>query len=230
MAENTVVNKPEEKKGVCFYPDIEFNKRERRKTIVLAVILLFFLAGMGATIIAASIQNTENPMGWLSGALMIVMFVFAISLIPNAFKQYPVKNDPIIEIKQREIVINGETFKYSDVKEARLTITVEPVGKKEENEKFLDSLLSKEPPAHITANLDFAVPDKGTKLKTLYTTVADAYEALVALYQAGFKHYSIVYSMKKMAKKATYDIGQTKTETGSTLASLSKKERLKQLF
>ena len=79
-------------------------------------------------------------------------------------------------------------------------------------------------------HLDFAVPDKGTKLKTVYTTVADAYEALVALYQAGFKHYSIVYSMKKLAKKATYDIGQTKTESGNTLASLSKKERLKQLF
>ncbi|MBE5742270.1 MAG: hypothetical protein E7360_02990 [Clostridiales bacterium] len=224
------VTKPEEKKGICFYPDIEFNKRERKKTIVMAIILMFFLAGMGVTIILASLQNQADPMGWISGALMLVFFVFAVSLIPNAFKQFPIKNEPIIEVKQREVVINGEEYKYADVKEVRLTITVEPVGKKEENEKFLNSLLSKEPPAHITANLDFAVPDKGNKLKTVYTTIADAYEALVALYQAGYKHYSIVYSMKKMAKKATYDIGQTKTENGTTLASLSKKERLKQLF
>lgn len=228
MADKTT--ETNEKKGICFYPDIEFNKRERRKTLTLAAVLVVFLAGMGITIIAASLQNTSDPMGWISGALMLVMFVFAISLIPSAFKQYPVKKEPIIELKQRELVINGETFKYFDVKEVRLTITLAPVGKKEENEKLLNSMLDKEPPANVTANLDFAVPDSGNKIKTIYTTVADSYEALVALFQAGIKHYSIVYSMKKIAKKSTYDLGQTKTESGNTLASLSKKERLKQLF
>lgn len=219
-----------EKKSIFFYPDVEYNRRERKKAIVLACVLVIFLAGMGLTIIVGSLKNPTDPMGWVMGLLMILMFLFAISLIPQAFKQHPVKKDPIIEVKPKEIVIYGETFKYADVKEARLTITLGPVGKKEENEKFLNSMLDKEPPANLTANLDFAVKDKGNKTKTLYTTIADAYEALVALYQAGFKHYTIVYSLKKLAKKGTYDIGQTKTETGATLSSLSKKERLKQLF
>ncbi len=219
-----------EKKGICFYPDVEFNRKERKKTVVLAGVLIIFLLGMGISIVASSLSQEDAGMGMVSGLLMIVLFVFAISMIPSAFKQYPVKHEPIIEIKQRELIVNGETFKYADVKDARLTITLAPVGKKDENEKFLESMLGSEPPEHVTANLDFVVKDKGNKTKTVYTTIADAYEALVALYQVGFKHYTIVYSLKKLAKKATFDIGSRVTEQGETLSSLSKKDRLKQLF
>lgn len=224
------VEKPVEKEPVRFYPDVEFNRNERKKTIMLCAVLLFFLGGMGVSIIAAGIKNTENPLGWISGLLMVVLLVMVIAMLPSAFKQFPVKRIPLIELKPREITINGETFKQSDVKEVRLTVTLAPVGNKQENEKFLNSMLDKEPPANVTANLDFAVPGQKGKIRTVYTTIENGYEALLALYRAGYKHYSIVYSVKKLAKKATYDLGQTKTEDGKTLSSLSKKERLKQLF
>lgn len=224
------VEKAAEKAPVCFYPDVEFNKNERKKTIILCGVLLFFLCGMGVSIIAGALRNPDNASAWIPGLLMITLFVMVISMMPGAFKQFPTKRIPLITLKPREITINGETYKQSDVKEVRLTITLAPVGNKLENEKFLESILDKEPEAGITGNLDFAVPGPKGKIKTLYTTIENGYEALLALYQAGYKHYSIVYSMKKVAKRATYDLGQTKTEDGKTLSSLSKKERLKQLF
>ena len=224
------IETPVEKEPVRFYPDVEFNRGERKKTIILCIVLLFFLGGMGVSIIAGSIKNTENPMGWISGLLMVVLLVMVIAMLPSAFKQFPVKRIPLIELKPREIIVNGETFKQADVKEVRLTITLAPVGNKQENEEFLNSMLEKEPPKNVTANLDFAVPGQKGKIRTVYTTVENGYEALLALYQAGYKHYSIVYSLKKLAKKSTYDLGQSKTEDGKTLSSLSKKERLKQLF
>ena len=224
------VEKPVEKGAVNFYPDVEFNKNERKKTIILCGVLLFFLCGMGISIIASALQNPESSAGWIPGLLMVVLFVMVISMMPSAFKQFPVKRVPLITLRPKEITINGETFKQADVKEVRLTITLAPVGNKAENEKFLDSILDKEPEAGVTGNLDFAVPGPKGKIKTVYTTIENGYEALLALYQAGYKHYSIVYSMKKLAKRSTYDLGQTKTEDGKTLSSLSKKERLKQLF
>ena len=224
------VEKPAEKASVNFYPDVDFNKNERKKTIILCGILLFFLCGMGISIIASALKNPASSAGWIPGLLMVVLFVMVISMMPSAFKQFPVKRVPLITLKPKEITINGETFKQSDVKEVRLTITLAPVGNKEENEKFLNSILDKEPEAGVTANLDFAVPGPKGKIKTVYTTIENGYGALLALYQAGYKHYSIVYSMKKLAKRSTYDLGQTKTEDGKTLSSLSKKERLKQLF
>jgi hypothetical protein len=224
------IEKPIEKGPVHFYPNVEFNKSERKKTILLCGVLLFFLCAMGVSTIASSLQNPENSTGWIPGLLMVVLFVMVISMMPSAFKQFPTKKVPLVTVKPREITVNGETFKQSDVKEVRLTITLAPVGNKEENEKYLNSILDKEPTAGVTANLDFVVPGPKGKLKTVYTTIENGYEALLTLYQAGYKHYSIVYSMKKLAKKSTYDLGQTKTEDGKTLSSLSKKERLKQLF
>ncbi|MBQ7373258.1 MAG: hypothetical protein IJW64_01680 [Clostridia bacterium] len=230
--ENVTTNKPEQPKddGVNFYPDLAFNKKERKKTLVLSIILCIFLGGMGVTVFIPGLQNADNPMGWISGALMLFLLIFCISIIPGAFKQYPVKDEPIVTVTSKEITIMGVTYKHADVKNVRLTITVGAVGNKAENEKFLDSLVDKEPPANVTANLDFVVPDKKGKLTTVYTTVRDGYEALVALYKAGFKHYSIVYSLKKLARKSTYSIGNTKTSDGKPLSELSKKERKKQLF
>ena len=122
------VEKTTENKPVCFYPDVEFNRNERKKTIILCGVLLFFLCGMGLSIIVSAIQSPDNMGGLIPGILLVVLFVMIIAMMPSAFKQYPVKRIPLITLKPREITINGETFKQSDVKEVRLTITLAPVG------------------------------------------------------------------------------------------------------
>ncbi len=226
--------KDEETQSVKIYPDTAFNKKERRKSLTYGALLVVLMGGMGATIFIQGINNPETgTMGYLMGAIMLVFVVIFLSMIPSSFKQYPVDGKPLIEIYPKEIVINGERKKLSDVLEMRLTITLDSVGNKEENEKFVNSLLDKEPESHITGNIDFAVKHigkKGETSKTLYTTVADSYEALVALYQAGIKHYSIVYSLKKITKASRYNLGETLTEDGTKLSDLSKKDRMKQLF
>ncbi len=226
--------KGEETQSVKIYPDIAFNKKERRKSLTYGALLVILMGGMGATIFIQGLNNPETgTMGYLMGAIMLIFVVIFLSMIPSSFKQYPVDGKPLIEIYPKEIVINGERKKISDVLEVRLTITLDSVGNKEENEKFVNSLLDKEPESHITGNIDFAVKHigkKGETSKTLYTTVADSYEALVALYQAGIKHYSIVYSLKKIAKVSRYNLGETLTEDGTKLSELSKKDRMKQLF
>ena len=37
------IETPVEKEPVRFYPDVEFNRGERKKTIILCAVLLFFL-------------------------------------------------------------------------------------------------------------------------------------------------------------------------------------------
>ena len=218
----------EEVKTAKFYPDIEFNKRERRKTVIYGAILVFMLGGMGLIMFL-----NKETFTFLSGAIMLAMLVFAISMIPSGFKQYPVKNEPIIEVGAKEAVVNGKKIKISDIYEVRLTITLAPVGKKEDNEKFLDEIASQEPEKNITANLDLTmknpIDDKG-KEKNLYTTIANSYEALLAFYKAGCKHYRIIYSMKKLTRLSTYDLGDTVTESGLRLSQISKKDRVKQLY
>ncbi len=224
----------EEQQSVKIYPDIAFNKKERRKTLTYGALLLVLMGGMGVSIFVGGLKNPESgTVGYLMGAIMLIFVIVFLSMIPSSFKQYPVDGKPLIEIFPKEIVINGEKKKISEILEMRLTITLDSVGNKAENEKFVDSLLDKEPEKNVTGNIDFAVKaigKKGETTKTLYTTVADSYEALVALYQAGVKHYSIVYSLKKIAKTSRYNLGETVTEDGVKLSELSKKDRMKQLF
>ncbi len=233
-ADNAEVNETGEvkKATTAFYPDVAFNKKERKKTVMLSLLLIVLMGGMGLTIILGGIQNGGGSMSFISGALTLVCLIFAISMIPNAFKQYPTKNKPLIEVKPREIVINGTAVKISDIYQMRLTLTVDATGKKDEILQTLEALASKEPPRHTTGNLDFAVKDvKPDKPKTLYTTVADSYEALIAVFSAGVKHYDIVYAAKKQSIKSTYDLmNSSVTVDGTKLSDLSKKERRKQLF
>ena len=218
----------EEVKTVKFYPDIEFNKRERRKTLIYVGILIFMLGGMGLITILR-----QETVSFVSGAILLAFLGIGIAMIPSGFKQYPVKNEPIIEVGYKEVKINRRTFKISDIYEVRLTVTVAPVGTKEENEKTMEEIASSEPSRHMTANVDFTmknpVDNKGRE-REVYTTVADAYEALLALYKAGCKHYKIIYSMKKIVKVSTYDLGDTVTESGLKLSQISKKDRAKQLY
>lgn len=234
IAAEAVKEETTEKKTVKIYPDIAYNKAQRWKSLVYTLLLAVLMGGMGLTIFIQGLKTPDgNSLGYISGAVMLVFLVVIISTLPSTFKQYPVKGDPIIEFDSKEITINGEKKKLSEVLEMRLTITLEQVGNKEANEKYVDSILSAEPPKHVTGNLDFAVKHfgkKGESSKTLYTTVADSYEALVALFSAGVKHYSIVYSLKKISKVSTYNLGETTTEDGAKLSDLSKKDRMKQLY
>ncbi len=223
------VDEKHEKMNTKFYPDIAYNKKERRKTVVLATLLVVLMGGMGVTFFM-----TSQGLSIIMGAMLLVFLVMGIAMIPSAFKQYPTKNQPLIEIKGKEATINGTTIKLSDIYEIRLTYTVDSVGTKAENEQFLEEISKKEPEREATANLDFVLKNvpvgKKDKDKTLYTTIANGYEALLAFYMAGCKHYKIIYSLKKLVKLSTYDLGNTVVAGGTKLSNVSKKDRLKQLY
>ena len=156
----------EEQQSVKIYPDIDFNRKERRKSLIYGALLVILMGGMGASIFIQGLNNPESStVGYLMGAIMLIFVVIFLSMIPSSFKQYPVDGKPIIEITPKAITINGEAKKISDILEVRLTITLAPVGNKEENEKYVDSLLDKEPEKHMTGNVDFAVKAIGKRAK-----------------------------------------------------------------
>ena len=79
------VEKPVEKEAVCFYPDVEFNRNERKKTVILCGVLFFFLCAMGISIIISAIQTPDNSSAWIPGILMIALFVMVVATMPSAF-------------------------------------------------------------------------------------------------------------------------------------------------
>ena len=69
-ADNAEVNETGEvkKATTAFYPDVAFNKKERKKTVMLSLLLIVLMGGMGLTIILGGIQNGGGSMSFISGA------------------------------------------------------------------------------------------------------------------------------------------------------------------
>ena len=225
-SEEPVREKAKAPEGKKFYPDVEYNRKERRKTIFLASALIVLLGGMSVV----TFMGEGGQLSLLMGMLMVVFLVFGISMIPSAFKQYPTKMEPLLEVYPKEIVVCGKRVKPNDILVVRLTITLPTVGTKAQNEEFIEKVSKEEPERNMTADLDFTLRNQTKKDKPVYTTIACAYEALLALYAAGVKHYEILYSMKKLTRLSTYRLDETVSEDGVRLGEISKKDRLKQLY
>ena len=76
--------KAEEAQSVKIYPDVAFNKKERRKSLTYGALLVILMGGMGATIFIQGLNNPETgTMGYLMGAIMLVFVVIFLSMIPS---------------------------------------------------------------------------------------------------------------------------------------------------
>mgnify|MGYP004454968419 FL=1 len=212
--------------GKKFYPDVEFNRKERRKTLFLAAALIILLGGMSIV----TFMGQGGQVSLIMGLLMVMFLVFGISMIPGAFKQYPVKNEPLLEVYPKEVVIGDKRVKPSDILSVRLTISLPSAKTKAENEQLIEMASKEEPERGMTADLDFTLKNMTKKDKAVYLTISCAYEALLALYAAGVKHYQIVYSLKKISRVSTYRLENSESEDGVKLGEISKKDRLKQLY
>ena len=81
----------EEQQSVKIYPDIDFNRKERRKSLIYGALLVILMGGMGASIFIQGLNNPESStVGYLMGAIMLIFVVIFLSMIPSSFKQYPV--------------------------------------------------------------------------------------------------------------------------------------------
>lgn len=80
-----------------------------------------------------------------------------------------------------------------------------------------------------TLELTFKPAAKVSKGEVRVVTVEDCLGALVAMVDAGVKHYSITFSLKKFFETAKFSV--TKTEIKQQkLSDVSKKDRLKQIM
>ena len=49
----------EEQQSVKIYPDIDFNRKERRKSLIYGALLVILMGGMGASIFIQGLNNPE---------------------------------------------------------------------------------------------------------------------------------------------------------------------------
>lgn len=209
---------------ISFYADVEYNKSRRVRYIVLLV-LLFLVMGLMIGTFVASKQ-------WMFVIVLGAVLLIMASLIPTVLKNYPVKSDAVLTLVGREVFVQGKTLRTTDIEKVIVNVEVGAVSKnKDENKEFLKQVASAFPEEKLLGTVDLVLKS-GPKVKrgeTIYMTLSDSIGAVVALVNAGVKHYAIGFSLKKFYEPAAFSITKTEKQKAK-LTDVSAKERRRQII
>ncbi len=206
-----------------YYPNLEYNKSKRRTGLIMSILLFILMAGPTSVFVATK----QYEFAWFFG----IFLIFPIFLIPSIIKNYPIKNEPSVIIKDKEIYIDKVNAKYKDVTLINVTIELPSSKLDSENNALLEKVKSEKPENVYFGNLDIVWKDAKGKKRVLYSHIENVIDALETLLSLGLKHYKITYSIKKKSVTCEYDIRkQFALEKEKTLQSTSVKNRRKQLL
>ena len=208
-----------------FYPDIVYNKGKRRLYLLLLVLAVVLIGGVAA---AFFVLNQT-----IFGIIMLVFLVVAaITTLPSALMNYPIKNKPLIEVGDGKVRLYGkEEYKANSVLVASVMIDVPQIkGTKQEKMAYLNKIASQKPTEPVTGACDVLVKDEKGKEVTKYNVVFDCLGALQALLDMGVKQYRIIYAMKKMSVKARYKVYPTAKKTEEKVETMTEKDKMMQLI
>lgn len=206
-----------------FFPDVEYNRAKRRKTIPLFA-LIGVLIGGGAV----ACFLTDNTTFGIICMFFLVMLGF---LIPVIISSNPVKPDAVIKFEGKKVTLYGkETINISDVIAVSVNIEVPKEGStRSEMQKALKQIAQVKPDEPVFGTCDLVVRNAKGKEEQKFHYVKDCLGALETFVEAGVKQYRIVYSMNKLSELATYPI-VIAPSGNSKYDALSEKERLMQLL
>ena len=209
----------------AFYPNLTYN-RSKRKTYFTFLILAAVLIG-GAAVAFFILGNV------MVGLMFSVIVVLALTTLPSAMSNYPVKEVPLIEVNGTKVKLYDKTeYRVSEIIRVDVLIDVAPIkGTNEEKLQYLSELASVVPQEKITGACDIVVKNPKGKEETQYNIVNDCMGALQALVDAGVKKYRVIFSMKRLSVKAKFRLTQTGAEEKKeTLGEMSETDKLMQLM
>lgn len=206
-----------------FYPNVEYNAKQRKKFFIFYLLMLVCLGGLA---ILLFVKNGGTDM--LS--MMILFFiVMLVVLAVQTFKNYPTKRLPLITVEGKSVTFGAnDTVKISEIISVSVLVDVPRISKiQSENEAFLKKVSAKKPDEPLLGACDVTVrnPKNGKEI-IKYAIVDDCIGCLDALLSIGVKKYRILYSMKKLSEEAKYKMGSYVSEEMQTLSEREKMEQL----
>lgn len=207
-----------------YFANVEYNKAKRRKYFALYMLLLLSLGILIGTFVALK-------QWWIVVLGGVIIMVFA-AFIPQMLRSYPVKNDaPSLIVDGKTVYIDGQAFRAADIENAKVIIELAPISKIDsENKKFVSEAAAKMPEEECFGSIEISFrPGVGKKGEVRVVTIEDCLGALVAMVDAGIKHYAIIFNMKKIYESARFSITKNDIKQAK-LTDISAKERRKQIL
>ena len=165
----------------------------------MSTLLVFLALGLASAFLLAKERD------YLFAAIFAVIALLPIFTIPATFKTYPLKDDPIVKITDKDVTVFDKTVKYKDIIKVKVIIELPTSRLDSENKKLLEEMKDAKPENIYFGNFDVVYRDTNGKTITLYSHIDDVVEALETVVSYGFKDYQLSYSIKKQNVVSTYD-------------------------
>ena len=206
-----------------FHANLEYNRQKRRSAITLSALLIVVMIG------TASIFMVKQD--WIFSLTFLVATLLPILLIPQAFKNYPISEKPILIVGDKEITVMDKTISIKDISSFRSTITLPASKLDSENVKMLEEYRNVRPHEDFDGDLDIFYVDEKGKKQVLFSHIQNVVLAHEALIDMGIKKYSMIFSVKKNMVKSEFDFkSHISNERQKENAQTSKKSKTKQLL
>ncbi len=207
-----------------YFANIEYNRKKRRSSVVLAVILTLILLSMAVVFVA----NKDYVFAILFASFIIVPII----TIPSGFKNYPVHSNPIVSIERGLIVSNGKAFNIKDINTVTVLIELPSSKIDKEDLKTLEELKTTMPEDEFFGSFDISYYDKKGKPQIEYAYIDHVIDALYSAVECGVKKYVIKFTIKKNTVTNECDLKKKieKDAKENALNKVSKKARSRQLI
>ncbi len=207
-----------------YFANIEYNRKKRRNSVVLSVILTFILLSTAVVFVV----NKD----YIFAVLFLLFMIVPIITIPLGFKNYPVHGNAIISIEKGLIISNGKAFDIKDINTVTVLIELPSSKIDKDDLKILEQLKTAMPEDEFFGAFDISYYDKNGKPQVEYAYIDHVIGALYHAVECGVKKYAIKFTIKKNTVTNECDL-KKKLENDAkenALNKVSKKARNRQLI
>ncbi len=202
-----------------FYPNVEYNRKKRTKYLVLSAVAILLSLAFAAWMVSS---------GNYFGLIMLAIVVFAVVLLPKAFKENPVRRFVVLDVNEKEVDVAGKLISRSDITSVKAIVYLGSVGNSLENRKFIEEAAISRPPSNMTGSIEIAYKVNG-KVQYEFAVIEDVVEALALFVNDAKVQYGLGYSLGKDYRVSLYNLKAFFNEEENANET-SSKDKMKQLI
>ena len=206
-----------------YYANKEYNRKKRSTGLTMSILLILLTVGMASVFIAVK--------DYMLAGIFGIVTLMPIFTIPATFKSYPVHDNPLVKITDKDVTVFDKTVKFKDIIKVKVIIELPASRLDSENKQLLEDMKNVKPENIYYGNFDVVYRKPDGKVDTLYSHIEDVVEALETIVEYGFKNYELSYAIKKSNVISTYDFrAEIIKRNEEEQKQASKKKKLKQLI
>ena len=206
-----------------YFANLEYNRLKRRKALTLSIIAFLLFSGTASVFFASG-----SP---IIGAMFLLGLIVPITALPSAFKNHPIKNEPIVTFDNDLVIFKNKTLNVKEISSIKVTIDVPSYEVSKLDFNTIEEIKNRKPEDKHFGCFDVFYKNEKNQTSVIYTNIDGVIGALETALGLGVKKYAIFFAVKNNSIKSNYDmISLVKQKKQEEFSKTSKQTKTRQLI